>query len=119
MRARWMLVFLLSLAVPGTGRGADDVGRPEDPCAEDVRRFCSDVKPGSRRVAECLEANRSRLSATCGARLDAARQKAKALIVEFGRSCAVDVDRYCPGIDPGGGRVIGCLRQHQLELTPN
>ena len=118
MRARRSWILLLVLAFPGAGRGADDVGRPEDPCAEDVRQFCSDVKPGSRRVAECLEANRPRLSATCGARLDAARQKAKALIVEFGRSCRVDVDRYCPSIDPGGGRVIGCLRQHQLELTP-
>jgi len=118
MRARWSWILLLVLAVPGAGRGADDVGRPEDPCAEDVRQYCSDVKPGSRRIAECLAANRPRLSATCGARLDAARQKAKALIVEFGRACRVDVDRYCPGIDPGGGRVLGCLRQHQLELTP-
>jgi hypothetical protein len=118
MRARWMLVSLMFLAVPGAGRGVDDVGRPEDPCAEDVRQLCSDVKPGSRRIADCLEANRPRLSAACGARLDAARQKAKALIAEFGRACRVDVDRYCQSIDPGGGRVLGCLRQHQLELTP-
>ena len=96
MLARGWWIFLLVLAAPGAGRGAEDVGRPEDPCAEDVRQFCSDVKPGSRRVADCLDANRPRLTAACGARLDAARQKAKALILEFGRSCRVDVDRYCP-----------------------
>ena len=119
MRTWCLLVFLMALAAPGLCQAADDEVVPvEQPCAEDIQQFCPDVKPGSSRVVECLRKNKARLSATCGARLDAARQKAKALIVEFGRACRVDVDRYCPGIDPGGGRVLGCLRQHQLELTP-
>ncbi|HUJ65396.1 MAG TPA: cysteine rich repeat-containing protein [Acidimicrobiales bacterium] len=43
--------------------------------------------------------------------------KAKRLVEEFGRSCRADVDQFCAGVDPGGGRIIGCLNQHQPELS--
>jgi hypothetical protein len=117
MRAWWLLVFLAPLAVPGAGRAVDEAAPADDPCADDVRQFCSEVKPGSSRLVDCLQSNRPRLSAACGARIDASRQRARALIEEFGRSCRADVDRLCPGVDPGGGRVVGCLRQHQLDLS--
>ena len=117
MRDLPLLVVLLALAVPGLGQATDEGVQASDPCAEDIRQFCPDVKPGSSRLVECLQKNKPRLSAACVARIDASRQKAKALIEEFGRSCRRDVDQFCPGVDPGGGRVLGCLRQHQLDLS--
>ena len=117
MRDLPLLVVLVAIAVPGPGQAMDEGVQASDPCAEDIRQFCPDVKPGSSRLVECLRKNEPRLSAACVARIDASRQKAKALIEEFGRSCRRDVDRFCPGIDPGGGRVLGCLHQHQLELS--
>jgi hypothetical protein len=118
VRAAVWMAFLVALAVPGAGQAADDVAHGDDPCADDLRQFCPDVKPGSGRVVDCLRSNEPRLSVGCRARLDENAQRAKAYIQEFGRSCRMDVDRYCPGVDPGGGRVLGCLRQHQLELAP-
>lgn len=31
--------------------------------------------------------------------------------------CKSDVARLCPGISPGGGRLLGCLKQHENEVS--
>jgi Cysteine rich repeat len=31
--------------------------------------------------------------------------------------CKADVARLCPGVQPGGGRIIGCLKQHKMEVS--
>jgi hypothetical protein len=31
--------------------------------------------------------------------------------------CKADVARLCPGIEPGGGRIVGCLKEHKMEVS--
>jgi hypothetical protein len=31
--------------------------------------------------------------------------------------CKEDAARLCPGVSPGGGKLIGCLKQHQNEVS--
>lgn len=31
--------------------------------------------------------------------------------------CKADAARLCPGVAPGGGRLIGCLKQHENEVS--
>ena len=31
--------------------------------------------------------------------------------------CKSDVERLCPGVAPGGGRIIACLKQHKMEMS--
>ncbi len=31
--------------------------------------------------------------------------------------CKADVGRLCPGVQPGGGRVIKCLKAHENEVS--
>ena len=31
--------------------------------------------------------------------------------------CKVDAKRICPGVAPGGGKLAGCLKEHENERT--
>ena len=32
--------------------------------------------------------------------------------------CADDVAKYCKDVQPGGGRIVRCLKQHENDLSP-
>ena len=32
-------------------------------------------------------------------------------------ACGADVRKLCAGIQPGGGRILQCMRDHQAELS--
>jgi Cysteine rich repeat len=31
--------------------------------------------------------------------------------------CKSDVARLCPGVQPGGGRILDCLKAHKMEMS--
>jgi hypothetical protein len=31
--------------------------------------------------------------------------------------CKADVERLCPGVPMGGGRIIGCLKAHKMDVS--
>jgi hypothetical protein len=31
--------------------------------------------------------------------------------------CKSDIARLCPGISPGGGKLVACLKQHENEVS--
>ena len=31
--------------------------------------------------------------------------------------CKSDVARLCPGVQPGGGRILGCLKAHKMQMS--
>ncbi len=107
------LLASLALALAAAAPAA----RSEDACLADVRRLCPDVKPGGGRVDACLREHEEELSAPCRERRQADEATARRIIQEFGRACKADVNAFCAGVEPGQGRVIGCLFQHQPELT--
>ncbi len=34
------------------------------------------------------------------------------------RPCSEDIANFCKEIEPGGGRIISCLKRHEAQLSP-
>jgi Cysteine rich repeat len=32
--------------------------------------------------------------------------------------CAEDAKKFCPGMQPGGGHIAKCMKEHEAELSP-
>jgi hypothetical protein len=84
----------------------------ERPCANDIAKFCSDVKPGGGRILGCLQEHRDDLSASCRDRIANARERRNML-----GACRDDAAQFCRDVRPGGGRIIQCLREHSSGLS--
>jgi hypothetical protein len=102
-------LLLLAVGVP--------VAQAADPCLDDVKRLCSESGLDKGAVRSCLKKNEAALGEACRARLDADDATARRVIREFGQACRADMSQFCPAVEPGGGRMLGCLTQHQLEIS--
>lgn len=112
-------------------------------CRSDYPRVCAGVPTGGAAALQCLEENKSRVSAGCQqavaaagsaatsadtAPAAAAAPAAPALVLRPMRlreqmfvlrsACGADVRALCGGVDPGGGRIIQCLVAKSASLSP-
>jgi len=112
MGAKYLAVTLAALALglsAQTGAAAQGTG----PCAEDVAKLCSDVRPGGGRIARCLKANKSEITQACKDHLGEAGEK----VQEVSSACEDDTFKFCKHVRAGRGRLLRCLKRHQGELS--
>lgn len=89
----------------------------EDPCAEDLKRFCGDVPIGGGRVRSCMRQNEARLSPACRAKQAEAEVRIGDFVRRFARECQRDAGRLCSEVKPGKGRILACLLRQQDDLS--
>jgi hypothetical protein len=102
------------------------------------------VQPGGTAALQCLQRNAAQLSAGCRTAVAAieaapaptagapAATPAPPAVAPIGpmpmmrprealrivRICSVDAGALCPGIEPGGGRLLSCLAENASGLSP-
>ena len=84
------------------------------PCMEEIEKYCKDVSPGKGQIIVCLAEHRQELSTVCREKMDKGRDR----LEEAKRICTPDIDRFCPGIKPGQGRLLKCLKGELNGLSP-
>ena len=94
-------------------------------CQDDAESLCAGVKPGKGAIMRCLADHESQLTPDCAAHVKQAQQnvqkmkgKMKEAKQKFVEACRADIVKSCPGIEPGDGRIIQCLRAHQDAISP-
>ncbi len=108
------VTMAITLFAAGVVPEASAQQRREGPCAADVKKFCGDVQPGQGAIAKCMKAHEAQLSPACQEGMKARAEKAE----RVREDCKPDVEKFCKGIEPGGGRIRSCLSARQAELNP-
>jgi hypothetical protein len=83
-------------------------------CADDIEKYCKEIKSGGGRLLNCLKSHEDELSVSCKGKIDELR----GIIKECEQACSGDITQFCKEIQPGGGRIIKCLKEREKELSP-
>jgi hypothetical protein len=103
--------------------GGDASAAAQNPCSEDIAKYCQNAKPGWSDIMECLEMHESELSDACKgfeARMGGARIEREEWVREkreFRQRCRGDVDKFCTDAVPRPGGIVKCLNDHRKELS--
>ncbi len=106
------------LAAVALAQGTPPAGAPpgKGACRADIAALCPNLQPGRgdhRAVFQCLQSQQDKLSASCKAEM--AEMKAREEAAK--EACKPDVEKFCAGVEAGGGRLRDCLKQHESELS--
>ena len=110
---RAQLFFLAFLLLCVSAGGRTYAAEQELPCAEEIAKFCKDVRPGGGLILNCLNEHEKELSVSCREKLEESKKK----LMEAQQACAGDMKKFCKDVQPGGGRILKCLGEHTKELS--
>ncbi len=107
------LTCMLLLSVGIVSSPATAAESSKRPCAEDMKKFCGDVKPGKGAMYSCMKQHEAELSPACKAQHEEMKAKAQ----KFHEACKDDVEKLCKDMKPGGGRMLTCLKRHKADVS--
>jgi hypothetical protein len=99
------------LALFSSAQAKDQAG----PCQADLEKFCKDVQPGEGRILACMKSHETDVSPKCAKHMKAVEAQVK----HVAEACKPDVEKFCFDTPVGKGGVVGCLKQHADELSPD
>lgn len=118
-----MKLVLLSTVLALFAAPAARAGEPGAPaggpgaCKADMEKFCEGVEPGEGRLKKCLKEHEAELSEGCRAMAGKMKEKRQQKKDELEAACKEDKERLCKGVEPGEGRQMKCMKEHEAELS--
>ena len=82
-------------------------------CADDIEKYCKEIKLGGGRLLNCLKSHETELSESCQKKIS----ELQGIIKDCEQACSGDITQFCKEVQPGGGRIIKCLREHDKEIS--
>ena len=91
---------------------AAEAAKLENSCADDIKKYCSDVTPGEGRMLYCMHAHEDKISPKCSYDLEEAAadvQLSADNLKEAITACKAEIGGVCGKTQPGQGRIAACL----------
>src|ERR1700674_3647195 len=84
-------------------------------CDSDSQALCAGVQPGGGRILACLKEHKDKVSDPCKVTIVKATQPPPAPSPEANNeaqaACNSDLPPLCASVQPGGGRILACLKE--------
>jgi hypothetical protein len=99
---------------------AAEVAKLENSCADDIKKYCSDVTPGEGRMIYCMHAHEDKISSKCGFDLEEAAtdvQLSADNLKEAIAACKAEISGVCGTTLPGQGRIAACLMANKSTAS--
>jgi hypothetical protein len=77
----------------------------------DAKQFCPDAK--GKDASACLKKHEPELSLDCRVSL----AKAREMVRQAKDACEPDIENFCEKVEPGEGRIVRCLKEHESKLS--
>ena len=89
-------------------------------CDEAAAQYCPDLPLNSQKGFMCMMAYEHKLSEKCKLGIMEAAMSIKmgAAAINYSvRACEEDADKYCLDVQPGEGRLVSCIKEHEAEVS--
>ena len=89
-------------------------------CKTEIDSYCKNVTLGEGRLLACFYAHEDKLSGECSFTLYKAASALEQLAAAFtyvAQSCELDIKTFCSNVQPGEGRIVGCLNKHSKDIS--
>jgi hypothetical protein len=130
--ARLGLLALLAIVAANSASAQTDIAKAiqeklaaeatklENSCADDIKKYCSDVTPGEGRMIYCMHAHEDKISPKCAFDLEEAAtdiQLSADNLKDAVIACKAEIAGVCGKTQPGQGRIAACLMANKSTAS--
>ncbi len=124
IKAFYFLSLVVTLFCLGLMSGTNGSAADQNPCSEDIAKFCKQVGTDKQAVLDCLEQHEHELSGSCrdyeakimeGTRAEKRERVREAILMR--QACQEEIANFCKDVNSGQGRIIECLSENESKLS--